>query len=665
MAGTPTIASPTQPFVSAIHDGKTGLLADTEEDWYLAIRTMVDTPEARQAIAERAFYDALSHYGHEAHVGHMTTLIESLMYTGRAAARAFRRNIGHPARSLNKLPEVPPHRTIFENDKLGTAQVTVVIPLHNYEHFVVETLETIKAQSLDLLDLIVVDDASTDASCEVARQWLIRNQDRFNRVLLVQNAANAKLARTRNVGFAAAETPLVLPVDADNILLAECVDSLLHAIQADDAEFSYSVLQQFGEGDLLMGLKEYNPIFLIRGNYIDAMALIRKSAWAAVGGYDHIENGWEDYDLWLKFAEHGFYGTQVPAVLAGYRVHAASMLRTQTELPERKIKIIENITARHPWTRLLPPVLDQSGLETDSEAEAPAAAESLIGIPHIAQFGLTEQYKRLEELIPILLCPETAEPLEIVDHISMRSAVSHRMWPIFLGRPNFLPEPEQPHVFPDDHVSHPIPERAKSLIRETSGLVLNLSAGGSRERDDRVIEVETGIFRHTNVVADAHSLPFSDNSFDLVIAMNAFEHYHTPATAAKEIERILRPGGRVLIRTAFLQPLHEAPHHFYNCTRYGLERWFSPFKTIDLHVSDNFNPVYAIAWLMSETEAALRGVGQDSANAFAAARCEDIIRFWRDPQARDGTLWKDFFRIPASQQEAIAAGFEYLGSKAE
>ena len=313
LAGTPTIASPTQPFVSAIHDGKTGLLADTEEDWYLAIRTMVDTPEARQAIAERAFYDALSHYGHEAHVGHMTTLIESLMYTGRAAARAFRRNIGHPARSLNKLPEVPPHRTIFENDKLGTAQVTVVIPLHNYEHFVVETLETIKAQSLDLLDLIVVDDASTDASCEVARQWLIRNQDRFNRVLLVQNAANAKLARTRNVGFAAAETPLVLPVDADNILLAECVDSLLHAIQADDAEFSYSVLQQFGEGDLLMGLKEYNPIFLIRGNYIDAMALIRKSAWAAVGGYDHIENGWEDYDLWLKFAEHGFYGTQVPA----------------------------------------------------------------------------------------------------------------------------------------------------------------------------------------------------------------------------------------------------------------------------------------------------------------------------------------------------------------
>ena len=49
---------------------------------------------------------------------------------------------------------------------------------------------------------------------------------------------------------------------------------------------------------------------------IDAMALIAKWAWAAVGGYAHIPYGWEDYDFWCRCVEHGLWGQQIPEILA-------------------------------------------------------------------------------------------------------------------------------------------------------------------------------------------------------------------------------------------------------------------------------------------------------------------------------------------------------------
>ena len=163
-----------------------------------------------------------------------------------------------------------------------------------------------------------------------------------------------------------------------------------------------------------------------------------------------------------------------------------------------------------------------------------------------------------------------------------------------------------------------MPEVALDLIRGTDGLVLNLSAGGSRHRFENVVEVEYAIFRHTDIVADAHELPFDDESFGSIVVMNAFEHYREPHKVTAELYRILKPEGKVLIHTAFLQPQHERPWHFFNCTRYGLAEWFKSFKTETLHVSENFCPNHSIAWLASEAEAALRS---DVSAAFSRCIC--------------------------------------------
>ena len=87
-------------------------------------------------------------------------------------------------------------------------------------------------------------------------------------------------------------------------------------------------------------------------------------------------------------------------------------------------------------------------------------------------------------------------------------------------------------------------------------------------------------------MGDAHHLPFLDATFDAVVTFNTFEHLYDPPRAAAEIHRVLKPGGRLILQTAFLQPLHEPPHHYYNTTEFGLRRWFSDFEITRMHVSD-------------------------------------------------------------------------------
>lgn len=104
--------------------------------------------------------------------------------------------------------------------------------------------------------------------------------------------------------------------------------------------------------------------------------------------------------------------------------------------------------------------------------------------------------------------------------------------------------------------------------------------------------------------------------------------------------------------------------HFYNCTRYGLEKWFEAFEIVDLRVSDNFSPAYTLSWIALEAESALRrDVSAGAADAFLRARCGDLVRLWRDPAARSSELWRNFNRLSDASKDVLAAGFELVARK--
>jgi SAM-dependent methyltransferase len=491
--------------------------------------------------------------------------------------------------------------------------------------------------------LVVVDDCSTDDSLNVVVRWAERHRDRFNRLLVLQNERNVGLGPTRNSGFDAAESQYVLPLDADNRLLPDCCAMLLRTLDGSGASFAYPTIRKFGGSTDVIGPSTYNAKRFVGEPYVDAMALVRKEAWAIVRGYADIRLGWEDYDFWCRLAEQGLWGIGVGDVLAEYRAHGQSMLARTTEIKDNKRHLIRTFEQRHSWVRIV-----------DRPAPRPPAG---ITVPPPIR-------RDLQRLLPILRCPLTHQSLFLED--GYLQAKGGTRWRIVRGVPVLFPGQEEPAVFPDTHLSNPLPDVAQKLIDETEGLVLNLSAGGTVNCSPNVVEVEAAIFRNTTLVADAHSLPFADESFGAAIVLNAFEHYREPRKIALELFRILRPGSRILIRTAFLQPLHEKPTHFYNCTKYGLLEWLQEFKPLRVEVSDNFNPSYAVSWLLSDAEFALRrDLSDTAADAFLRARVGHYVNFWRDEEARSDRLWTDFTRLQPDTQEALAAGFQFLGEKPE
>jgi GT2 family glycosyltransferase/glycosyltransferase involved in cell wall biosynthesis/SAM-dependent methyltransferase len=647
LVNVPTVASPTGPFRRAIDHGQTGFLATTGDDWYLYLRKLVEDSALRDRLAHNAYHATLANFGPRRRALQFGCVIDQLQ-GGARAARGFAL-AAHLASKPYRAPRIFASNIVFERDKGGDAHVSVIVPLYNYEALVCETLESVFHQTLEQLDLIIVDGFSTDDSLNVALEWARSHADRFNRILVLQNQANYGLGLCRNSGFDAADTPYVLPLDADNRLLPTCCEELLEAIKASGAAYVYPTIQHFGASTDFMSNVPYDPQRFVAGNYVDAMALVAKEAWAMAGGYDHVRFGWEDYDFWCRLAEIGLAGEWYNATLAEYRVHERSMLQTHTLVSENYRNLIVNYTMRHPWVSLV----DRHTCKLCS--------------PPLVEPRLTAEtaQTRLDRILPILRCPLSGEKLAYDgERIALVSLDGMQKWPIVDGRPVLSRELASPEIKAPDHISNELPEEALAIIRETSGLVLNLSGGGSREKFDHVIEVEYAIFRHTDVIADAHQLPFDDNSFDAVIVMNAFEHYREPRQVAAELRRVLKPHGRIHIRTAFLQPLHEKPWHFYNATQYGVAEWFKAFETEQLHVSSNFCPNHTLAWLASEAETALRGdVSAESADAFLSARIGSLVDVWRDPAKRTARLWTDFEKLSQDRQEITSAGFEYIGRR--
>lgn len=167
------------------------------------------------------------------------------------------------------------------------------------------------------------------------------------------------------------------------------------------------------------------------------------------------------------------------------------------------------------------------------------------------------------------------------------------------------------------------------------------------------------------MVVDAHVPQFADATFTLVVAMNAFEHYRDPPEVVGQVRRVLRPGGLALGHTAFLQPLHEAPDHYFNVTRYGLERWFDGFTTVDRGMPDNLRPGYALAWLASDAEAAVADErSPDDVAVLRATPLGAVADLWRDPATRAGSpAWTALAALRPATRERLAAGFEYLGRR--
>lgn len=227
----------------------------------------------------------------------------------------------------------------------------VAVSSYNYAEHIVETLGSIARQTHECIELIVVDDRSTDQSISIIEQWMMANKNRFSRCTLIAHVENQGLAQSRNTAFQNANTNYVFVLDSDNHLLPRCLERHMEVIQRTKAPAVYAIAELFGDVKGIGPADLYDRGRLKKMNYIDAMALVSRSAWEEVGGYSHYSTmGWEDYDMWLSFAELDMPLVFIPEILCRYRTHRTSMQHTMTSPAGEDLAV--EISARHPWLEM-------------------------------------------------------------------------------------------------------------------------------------------------------------------------------------------------------------------------------------------------------------------------------------------------------------------------
>ncbi|MBM5809816.1 MAG: glycosyltransferase, partial [Cyanobacteria bacterium M_surface_9_m1_291] len=204
--------------------------------------------------------------------------------------------------------------------------VAVCVSLYNYGSRVLTALESVRQQQqAPAIELIVVDDASTDNGAAQVQAWMGQHGHHFERCELLQHECNGGLAAARNTAFSAAESPWCFVLDADNSIEPLALAHALTVAHSANARCAvvHSLIRVQAEASshdarTLVCTTPWQQAQLRHGNSIDAMALVRRKAWQAVGGYTHIPGGWEDYDFWCCLIEAGWHGVLCPQVLATY-----------------------------------------------------------------------------------------------------------------------------------------------------------------------------------------------------------------------------------------------------------------------------------------------------------------------------------------------------------
>lgn len=234
----------------------------------------------------------------------------------------------------------------------ATHRVSVVVALYNYERYIVQTLDSVAAQTMRDINIIVVDDCSTDGSLATTSGWMRRNRETGLGMVLLGHRENAGASISRNTGIAAAESEFCFMLDADNLLYPRCIEKHVAALDArPDAAAAYSLIETF-EGDRdLFGAGVFAKEGLISGNFIDVMALYRRSLLLDLDGFEKIRYGWEDYDLWLRMLESGATALHIPEITSRYRHHRASITRTE-QMSGTVLELHKDMVRRHPWLKL-------------------------------------------------------------------------------------------------------------------------------------------------------------------------------------------------------------------------------------------------------------------------------------------------------------------------
>jgi len=229
----------------------------------------------------------------------------------------------------------------------GGCVITVMLNTRNGEHTVARAIESVLAQSFRDFELLVVDNASSDRTWDIAESYAARDP----RVRLVHEPV-AGLAPARNRGLAEARFPWIAIQDDDDVSHPERLAALVEATRRDPGLVvvgSWAVVWSEDEGlraPFHHALTDYDLRLQMRRGpcpFIAASTLYRRDAALAVGGYRADFYYCDDYCLWARLQNRGRLAN-LPRHLVVYRHQAPS---SRPEIAARQREATQRLAAHY------------------------------------------------------------------------------------------------------------------------------------------------------------------------------------------------------------------------------------------------------------------------------------------------------------------------------
>jgi glycosyltransferase involved in cell wall biosynthesis len=221
------------------------------------------------------------------------------------------------------------------------ALISVIMPCYNAQAFVREAVDCVLGQTYPHVELVVIDDGSTDRSWEILSEYGDR--------IVARRQSNAGPYAARNAGLRIAKGAFVAFLDADDYWRPDFLDKLHAALDRSDAALAYCGWQNVGAVD--RSSEPYVPPDYEVGSKVEAFlrgaspwpihaALVRRSAIDLVGPFDESLPSCMDYDLWLRLGVARPI-VRVPEVLAFYRFHGGGQITATEWVQARNVWLVK------------------------------------------------------------------------------------------------------------------------------------------------------------------------------------------------------------------------------------------------------------------------------------------------------------------------------------
>ncbi len=226
--------------------------------------------------------------------------------------------------------------------------VTVAVVAYNSSRFVLETLESIKAQTYQNIELIVSDDCSQDNTVELCRDWVDNNKFRFVNSTIITTPVNTGTAGNANRALAVAKGEWIKYIAGDDLLHKNAIDIYMSYANTNNKVFFADRIQFFGAfKDSLFKLDETPLKFYLFKKNVTAKTqysvltrqmigygstfFVNRSILNEVNGFDERFPLMDDHPLLIKISSAGYIISAIPEVTIYYRCHSTSVTHSKQE----------------------------------------------------------------------------------------------------------------------------------------------------------------------------------------------------------------------------------------------------------------------------------------------------------------------------------------------